>query len=360
MLFVGLCLLGMVSYSNLPVELIPFTELPMLVVQVGSVRDADPAYIEKQAVITLEGAIGSLDNIDRIESIINRRNATIFVYYSENANVKYAYLKLQERIEAAKSKLGEGFFVFVLRIDTEQLSNMFMSLQVRGSGGLDRIRHVVGREIVQDLENIDGIANVKVYGGRQQSVEILLNDDALRAQNITPQQIESRITAARGDRMFVGNAYQGDRKYFVNLVADYTEISQLENTVIKEQGPVLLKHVADVRYGGKEEESISRVNGKEAITVSLIRDAQSNLIDLSHDARDVIDDLNRELKSNDIEIVVQSDAAEIMEKNITLIQKLALIGGLLAVVILWVFLRNLRLVLIIAAAIPISVLLTYR
>ncbi len=357
-LFVGLCLLGIVSYSNLPVELIPFAELPMLIVQVASVRDADPTFIEKQAVIPLEGSIGSLESIDRIESAIDRRNATIFVYYNEGANIKYAYLRLQERIEAAKSRLGEGFFVFVHRIDTEQLSNMFMSLQVRGSGGLDRIRHVVDREIVQDLENIDGIANVEVYGGRQQAVDILLNDDALRSQNITPQQIEARISAAKGDRMFLGNAVEGGRKYFVNVVADYTDISQIENIVIKEQGPVLLKHVADVRYGGKEEESISRVNGKEAITVSLIRDAQSNLIGLSHETRRVLNNLNRRLKSSDIEIVVQSDTAEIMEKNIDLIKKLALIGGLLAVLILWVFLRNLRLVLIIAAAIPISVLVS--
>ena len=358
MLFVGLCLLGMVSYFNLPVELIPFAELPMLVVHVQSARDADPEYVEKEAIIALEGAIGSLDDIDRLESIINRGRATIFVYYNENANIKYAYLKLQERVESAKSKLGEEFLVLVLKIDTEQLSNMFMSLQVRGSGGLDRIRHVVDKEIVQGLENVDGIANVEVYGGRQRSVEILLNADALRAQNITPQQVEARIAAARGSRVSLGNAFDADRKYFVNLVADYTDISELENTVIKDKGPVLLKHVAEVRDGGKEEESISRVNGKEAITVSLIRDAQSNLISLSHSTHSVIEDLNRQLASDDVEIVIQSDAAEIIEDNVDLIKQLALIGGLLAVAILWIFLRNFRLVLIIAAAIPISVLVS--
>jgi len=357
-LFVGLCLLGVVSYTQLPVELIPFAELPILVVQVQSLRDADPKYTEKEAVIPLEGAIGSLEGINRIESNIDRRQAIIFIEYDENTDIKFAYLKLQEKVESVRSSIGDDFLVMALKIDTEQLSNMFMSLQVRGSGGLDRVRQIADEEIIPDLEKIDGIANVEAYGGREKSVEIILNEDALSAVNLTAQQIETRIGQARGNRQFLGKVYEGSKQYFVNLSADYTDLSELENTVVKDKGPILLRHVAEIHQGSKERTSISRVNGMEAVTISLIRDSQSNLISLSHGTRDVVDRLNSELASKDIGIVVQNDAAEVIEDNIDMIKELALIGGLLAIIILWFFLKNLRLVLVIATAIPISVLVS--
>jgi len=120
------------------------------------------------------------------------------------------------------------------------------------------------------------------------------------------------------------------------------------------------KDVADIYLGAKEPTSISRVNGKESVTVQLVRDAQINLIELSHNTRDVIDKLNKKLASKDIEIVIQSDTAELMEKNIDKIIELALVGGLLAIIILYFFLRNLRLVIVISLAIPISIFTAFN
>ena len=139
MFLVGFCLLGVVSYTMLPVELIPYAELPMLIVQVASVRDADPNFMEQQSVVQLESAIAGLEDIERIESYIDRRRAMILVYYNQHTDLKYAYLKLQQRIAAARSNLGEGFFATVWKIDTEQLANRFMTLQARGEGRLDQI-----------------------------------------------------------------------------------------------------------------------------------------------------------------------------------------------------------------------------
>jgi multidrug efflux pump subunit AcrB/ABC-type multidrug transport system ATPase subunit len=360
MLFIALTMLGYISYKQLPVELIPDAELPFLIVQVNSIREMDPDYMEKQAIIPLEGAVSTLEGIDKIESTADRRQGMIMIYYNQNVKIKYAYLKLQEKVNAVKSSLSEEFFVNVIKIDTEQISNMFMALQIRGSGGLDRIREIIDKKIVLELENINGIANVEIFGGRQKSVEIILNEEASEAYNITPNQVRSLIAQNSASKTFLGQAYEKNRQYFVNLVAEYTDVRDLENIVVRRNGPVLLKDVADIYVGLKEEDSISRVNGKEAITVQLVRDAQVNLIDLSHTTREVIDRLNSQLKSLDIEIVIQNDSAEYMEKNINLIIQLALIGGLLAIVILYLFLKNLRLVIIIAAAIPISIFTAFN
>ncbi len=356
MLFIGLCLLGYISYRQLPVELLPAAELPFLVVQVNSVQELSPEYMEKQAIIPVEGAIGTLEDIEKIESYAYRRRGVIFIYYTQSANIKYAYLKLQQKVDAVKADLDDEFLINVFKIDTEQISNMFMDLQVRGTGGVDRIRHIVDEKIAMDLQNIDGIANVQISGGREQSVEIILDQQACQAHHITAGQIRTIVAQYGGSKEFLGHVHEKDKQYFVNLVTEYVDVQELENIVIKQDGPVLLKHVAEVYQGVKEETSISRVNGKETVTIQLIRDSQANLIALSHETRQVIADLNQKIVSGGVEIVIQNDAAEEMERNIDLIKQLALVGGLLAIVILWYFLRHFQLVIVIALAIPISIL----
>ena len=151
-----------------------------------------------------------------------------------------------------------------------------------------------------------------------------------------------------------GYASEPDGKYFVHVNSPYTEVSDLENIVVA-SGPVLLKDVATVFFDMKEETSYSRVNGKDAVSVSLLADSQANLIQLSHRTVGVIDRLNEQLAPLDLSIVVENNQAETMEDNIDQIIRLAIVGGLLAVVILWLFLKNLRLVFFIALSIPISV-----
>ncbi len=360
MFFIGLSMLGYISYTNLDLELLPSVELPFLIVQVSGARESNPEYIEKQAIMPLEGAIGTLEGIDGIESFVNQRQGRILVYYNPDINLKYAYLKLQEKVDAVKTTLSDEFFVLVLKIDTEQLSNMFMNLQIRGSGGADRLRNFFENEIRQEFESIDGIANVEVFGGRERSVEIVLNPELSAAYNLTPSRIRSIIARNTQDKLYLARLNEQQKKVYVNLVADFRDISDLENIVVEPAIPVLLKDVADINFNVKEESSISRVNGKDAVTVQLIRDTKVNLIELSHFTHEVIDRLNKKLASQDVEIVVQQDSAEFLESNLDLITDLALTGGLIAIVILWFFLRNIRLVLVIALALPISIFSSFN
>jgi len=360
MLFIGLCLLGIVSYKQLPVELFPNAELPFLIVQVASVQEMDPEYLEKQAIVPVEGVITTLDGIDKIESYVERRRGIIFVYFNQKTKIKYAYLKLEEKLNLIKASLGDEFFVSVFKVDTDQIANMFMTLQVRGSGGLNRIREVIDQKVTPELQNIDGIANVEIFGGQQKSIEVILDEQACRAHGITPATIRSIIAGNNKYKAFAGKVYSEDKYYFVNVTADYGKVEDLENIIVKNDGPVFLKDIADVYFGVKEQTTISRVNGKEAITIQLIRDTQVNLIDLSHKTKKVIRQLNDKLANDDVEIVIQTNSADTVEKNIKLIIQLALFGGFLAVIILWIFLRNLQLVLIIALSMPVSIFTAFN
>jgi multidrug efflux pump subunit AcrB/ABC-type multidrug transport system ATPase subunit len=355
MLFIGLAMLGYFSYKKLSLELIPNFQLPGAVVQVGTMLETDPAYIETQAIVPIEGAIGTLENIEKIESNISSRYGTINVYFTKNANLKYANLKLQEKIDLVKGSIPDEFVINVLKVDLEQLTNQFMSLQVRGEGGVDRIRNIADREIKPKLENIDGIAGVQVYGGKENSIEVRLDEKACKANGITINQVSSLLNNSGRDRTFAGKVVDGSNEYFVNITSEYTDVGEIGSIIVKQQGPVLLRDVAEIFYGVKEETSYSRVNGMNSVNINLVNDNQANLIDLSHDALDQIERLNRDLAPKGVEIVVQYNSAETMEENLTQVINLAITGALLAVLILWFFLRNIRLVMIIGISIPISV-----
>ena len=359
MLFLGLSMLGYFSWKNLSMELFPNSELPMLYVQVTSQLEVDPKYMESQAIVPLEGAVGTLQGIANMESSAQSNRGTIMVEFNKNVNFKYAYLKVQEKIDEIKSSLPEQFKVTVVKVDLTQMNNQFMQLQVLGGGDVDRVRNVTDLKIQPELQNIDGIAGVNIYGGRQKSVEIQLDMDVCQAYNITAATIRNKISANYKSRAFAGNVYESKKEYVVQVTSEFDDLKDISNLVIA-NGPILLKDVAKVYFGTKEETSYSRVNGKSSISITLVNDAQSNLIDLSHKTLAVIDKLNKDLASKDVQIKVQSNSADTMEKNLNQIGELALVGGLLAIMVLWIFLKNFRLVSIIALAIPISVLTAFN
>jgi len=351
--------LGYKSCKELPIELMPNAELPMLFVQVQSRIEVDPSYMENQAVIPIEGAISTMEGIESIESFINNRSASIQVNFKQNVNTKYTLPKLQEKIDLITGGLDENFIVQVNKVDIDQLSKLFMELQVRGSGGTDRLRNIVDEQISADLENIDGIASVTVFGGKERSIEVTYNPAACEAYDITPSQIRSAISQNSTSRTFAGYLHDSKKQYFVHVTAEYDNVTDIENIIVAE-GPIYLKEVAKVFFGVKEEETISRVNGLDAVSIALVNNSEANLIDLSHKVEGQIAELNKKLERLDVEIVVQTNTAEVMEKNINQIIELALIGGLLAIFILWMFLKNPRIVIIIAFAIPISVLTAFN
>ncbi|MFO7617893.1 MAG: efflux RND transporter permease subunit [Bacteroidales bacterium] len=360
MVFLGLTLLGIVSYRQLQVELFPSAQAPYLVVQVTSNVEVDPAYMERQAVIPLEGAIGGLQGIEEISSTSSQRRGTITISYTPKTDLKYAQLKLQERINEVRGSLPDQFQVTVVKVDLEQLANQAMALEVRGTGGVNRIRQITDEKIKTRLENIDGVAGVTVYGGQEKMLEITLNRDACEAYGITPFQVRSAISQNGRDRSYVGRVFQGDRMHFVHVMAEYTDTREIESIVVREAGPVLLRDVASVYFGVKEETSFSRINGLESVTVNLVGDSQVNLIDLSDSVKKMVEQLNKEFGPLEVEIKIQENMADIMEENINQIVNLAITGGVIAIFILWIFLKNIRLVFSIALSIPISVYVAFN
>ncbi|MHC1703141.1 MAG: efflux RND transporter permease subunit [Tenuifilaceae bacterium] len=359
MLFIGITILGYVSYKKLAVEMLPNAELPFLIVQVGSAIEVDPDYMEQKAVIPIEGAIGTLEGIERIESNITPNYGLIIVSFQKKTNLKYSFLKLQQKIDQIKPQLPQGFFVQIVRFDVKQLTGDFMALQVSGSGGVERMRNLVDKKIKPELENIEGIARASIFGGKEKTIEVIIDPEACKAFGITTAEVRTALTNNEKQRTFVGKVIDGSNRFFVHISAEYKDVSDIGQIVVG-KGPVFLKDVAKIYFGYKKETSHSRINGQDAVTIMLMNDNQVNLIDLSHRTIDVINTLNEKFKDQDVAIIVQSNSAENIENNMNDIMNLAITGGLLAVYVLWLFLRNIRVVSLIGFSIPISLFAAFN
>ncbi len=354
MLFIGLTMMGWFSYRYLPMELYPDAEFPALNVNITAKTELDPEYIKNQAAIPVEGVISGMEGVEEINTRISTQNARILVSFTKNTNIKYAYLKLEEKIKILAKNLPEEFTVQVNKAGNNMASDQFMTLQILGEEDIDYVRNITDSDIAPVLESTDGVASVVVLGGRQKSIEILLDQEKCKALNITNSQISSLISKNMSEKTFAGSVYQNVKRYFVNVTAEYLQTEDLGNIVVA-SGPVLLKDIADIHFGIKEEESYSRVNGKEVITCIIAKSPLVNIIDLSERIRKEIDQLNEELASRGISIKVDTDVAETMNENINTIINLGITGAILAIFILYLFLRNFKIVTFIAFAIPISV-----
>ena len=359
MLFIGITLLGYVSYKKLAVEMLPNAELPFLIVQVSPPMNSDPNYLEQKAIIPLEGAIGTLENIERIESNIYPNYGIIIVSFQKSTNLKYTYLKLQQKIDQAKSQVPQGVFVQLMRFDIKQLSGSFMNIQISSEGGIERLRNLVDKKIRPELENVDGIARASVFGGKEKTIEVIIDPEACKSYGITTSEVRAALSNSEKQKTFVGKVLDGSNRLFVHVSAEYKDVNDIEQIVVA-KGPIFLKDIAKVFFGFKKETSYSRVNGKDAITIMLMNDNQANLIDLSHRTNETIDKLNAKYKEQGVEIIVQSDTAKDLEKNINDIINLAITGGLLAIYILWLFLRNIKIVSVIGLSIPISMFAAFN
>ena len=318
MIFIGLTMMGLFSYRYLLMELYPDAEFPSLNVTISTKTELDPKYIESQAAIPVEGVISGLEGVEDITTLISNRNARITVSFTKNTNVKYAYLKLEEKIKAITKSIPEDFTIQVNKAGSGMASDQFMTLQILGDDDVDYVRNITDIDIAPILESTDGIASVTVMGGRQKSIEILLDDEKCKALNITASQVSSLIGKNMSEKTFAGSVFQDNKRFFVNVTAEYLATEDLGNIVVSE-GPVLLKDIADINFGIKEEESYSRVNGKEVITCVISKSPLVNIIDLSQRVREEIAQLNEELATKGVSIKVDTDTAETMSENINTI-----------------------------------------
>jgi len=359
MVFIALSLLGAVSYYLLPVQLVPNLVFPRLQMELW-MPGASPDEVEKKLVIPAEAAVASLEGVKEIHTSVYPDRATIFISFDFGIDMRYAYLKLEQKAAALRKQMPEQVFINVIRYETSDFANILMQLVVGGPGDIDRLRNVADENVVPRLGSLDGVVGVTAFGGKEYAVEVILDENKCEAFGVPLALAGQRIAAFNRRTEYLGDITENGKKYFVSLTGRLTSVADLQDLPVGPRGQVRLKHVAEVRLGRKNVERISRIDGEPAVMLVVHKDAAANMLRVARKVYREIDELNRELADRSVRISTVFDAADLVQHSIHRVEQLALFGVTLALGVLFIFLKRLRTVAIILVAIPVSLLVTFN
>lgn len=348
-------LLGIVSIGRIPVDLLPSFELPYALVMT-SYNGAGPQEIESLITKPLEATVGTVSNLKNITSTSSNGSSMIFVEFNDGTDMDVAMLNMREKIDMIKDFLPEDAEdPMVMALDPNMMP--IMEIGISGNQDLVKLKQIVEDEITGKIERIEGVASVSVTGGKEKEIRITLLPDKLKGYNITPSTVAQSI-AAENLNLPAGEVKQGNSSLTLRAVGEFNSIEEIRTLpIITSGGVIYLKDIAEVEEVFKEMTSYAYINGKPSISLSIQKQSTANTVQVSKQINKVLDQLRTELK--DIEITTIYDSAEFINSSIGNVASTAISGGILAVLILFVFLRNIRSTFIVGTSIPISIIATF-
>jgi HAE1 family hydrophobic/amphiphilic exporter-1 len=245
----------------------------------------------------------------------------------------------------------------VLRFDPSL--DPIMRVALSGSGGLNEMRNLADRKIKLDLETIKGVASAQVKGGLEDEIHIDVDQERLAALGIPIQDVREVVGASNVNQP--GGSLRGaDMQFLIRTLNEFDTVEEIGDVIVAERdgAAVRLRDVASVRMGTKEREEITRVDGQECIEIAAFKEGDANTVTVARLVRERIDQWNEKLPEGQ-KLSVLFDQSHFIEQSIREVRDSAVIGGLLAVVVLFFFLREIRSTAIIATAIPLSVVATF-
>ena len=357
MFTVAAIIFGFISYSKLRLNLLPKISYPTLTIQTEYPGTA-PSEIENIISKPIEETCGVVDNVVRISSVSRAELSEVTVEFAWHTNMDFATLKLREKLDLLRLPVGATKPI-ILRYDPNQ--EPIMKLGITGDTDLARIRYIAEREVKQSLETIEGVAACSISGGLEDEIHIDLDEQKLSLLNIPITTVATRLSQENVN-LSAGILKQKDSQYLVRTVNQFVEVEEIKNIIIERRDDVqiTLGSIADVYRGHKERKVISRINGRECIEAAIYRAADANTVSVSNAVTERLDHVRDNiLKPRDMDYLVITNQAKFIKNTINEVKRTAVIGGCLAILVLLYFLKNFRSTLIIGAAIPISVIITF-
>lgn len=349
-------LLGAVSLTRLPIDLFPEFELPMAIV-VTNYSGVGPQEIEKLITNPVEGAVSSVENIDSVTSTTSEGTSIVMVNFKNGTDMNFATLQMREKLDVIKGFFPDGVnSPTVLKIDMSMMPVMQLSLTGENTD-LAQLQTFAEDEIKPRIERVKGVASVSLAGGYTHEVQINTYLEKLQGYGLSISTIAG-ILGAENLNLPGGVVQKGNQELTVRTTAEFQSLKEIEEILIplSNGGQVKLKDIADVKLSPTDITTISRTNGMESIMVSIQKQSGINTVTVAQDISKTIAKLQEEYPQINWDIAYD-ESSYIME-TINSVFREALMGGTLAVIILFVFFHNLRTTFITATAIPIAIMTT--
>ena len=357
MMIMSLIVLGLFSYIKLNVDLYPNVDIPFVVITT-ILPGAGPEQIETDVTKIIEDAVNPVEGVDYIQSTSQENVSLVIIAFKLEINGKTAAQDVREKIAAIRAKLPTDIEDPVIqRYDPASLPIMYLTV----SGNMsDRDITTFTKDVVKSrLENIPGVGSVDLVGGAEKEVQIEVDASKLRAYNISIQDVMMNV-GAQNIEIPGGNVTEGPRQLLVRTMGKYSNVKDFSKVIVATPmgKPVYLSDVAKVVDGVKEQTSLTRVNGKIAVGLNIIKQSGSNTVQVAHSVNKEIAKLQKEIPAG-VTINLAQDNSIFIEESINDVLFDILYGGLLAVIVIYLFLANFRATVISGLALPTSIIASF-
>lgn len=245
----------------------------------------------------------------------------------------------------------------VLELDPNMMP--IMQIGISGNKDLEALTRTVQNNVIGKIEKIEGVASVSLSGGQEKEIRVTLLPDKLKGYNLTPASI-AQFLALENLNLPAGEVKQGKRTLTLRSIGEFNNIDEIRNLPITTSGGIIyLRDVAEVEEVYKKMNSYAYINGNPSISLSVQKQSTANTVKVSRAIMEEISQLKEDPDLKDIEIRIIYDSAEFINMSVENVASTAIIGGILAIFILFVFLRNIRSTFIIGLSIPISIIVTF-
>lgn len=357
---ISITVFGLLAAERLPVELLPDISYPTLTVQT-SYPDAAPVSVEQLVTRPIEEAVGVIAGVRDLRSVSRAGSSEVVLELEWGEPVDLAALDVREKLGLVELP-RECELPRVLRFDPSL--DPVVRLALSGERPLDALRQLADRWLKPRLEAVRGVAAAKVRGGLEPEVTIEVDEDRLAALGLAGNDLAAAIQAEAVDSPG-GELRDGGAVLLVRTLHELTDPAQLARTIVRDlpTGRVRLEDVATVRRGSKDATEVARVAvrgrpPRQAVELALHREGSANTLAVSREVAAELARLREELPA-DLELQVLSDQAGFIGAAIDEVWENAVVGGLLSILVLWFFLRDLRPTFVIAITIPVSIVATF-
>ena len=355
---IAVLILGFVSLTKLSVDFLPDMELPYITVRT-TYENAGPEEVEKSVTRIIENAVATVSGIKNITSTSKEGESTVFVEFNWKTDLANATADIREAIDSAKNSLpDDAESPTVLKFSTDTMP--MMEIAFFGTDNLGALYNLVDNQILNKIEQASGVARAEIRGGlkTEMKVDIVLN--RLHAYGLNINDIVS-LLSSENQNLSGGETYEGVYKYTLRTMGEFTDEEDIENTVVAlktNDTPIKLREIGRVYQGYSDDTQIVKINGSPSVSVSVNKESGGNAVNVAKAVQKQLDSLISILPEG-VEYQILFNSADTVNESIRGVLDAAWQGGLFAIIVLMIYLWNIKTVSVIAISIPMSIIITF-
>ena len=349
-------LLGLISLSRLPVDLMPDVSFPSITVRVGY-QGVGPLEMEELVTRPIEQAVSAVAGLERLESTSSEGNSRVTLNFAWGTDLAEAADDVRSRIDRVRGRLPEDadpptIFKF------DSTSQPIMGVGVEGDFSPVELRELAQNTLAQRLERVPGVAAVTVDGGLRRQVHVELSKEKITALNLSVDRVVN-LLRNENQNIPLGEVDEGDSTYLLRSQGQFANLDEIRNLVVltKEAVPVYMRDIAEVKDSTEDRRQFMRINGRPGVRMRVQKQSGENTVAIAQGVKAEMERINREVPG--VTLQVLDDSSLFIERAIHNVQEHALVGSVLVVLIIFAFLRDWRATLIVSTSIPISVIGTF-